>query len=1141
MRERLALASAALTALAVVAGAQTSPKLKRMKFPPQKGPYAQLTNNFRDYTNFNVETVRGMDFSADGNLYAINTHGSRLVRHVDVTPEPEGSWPTLNNPVSMDVWGDLVIVVGGSTHALVVHDRFTGQVLGFHELPNEPGDLVMDETAGIAYVASQAENVIVAIDLNDVDNIVEVERHDVPGEQPRFMFLDIHPVTSERVLVVAPMRSGNNTGPLPGPIGVEHSIEVATGEIVNLSGFASGGLPDEDLLVFPLVGGTVAPAAFSGREAGTLMLEHARNPLTGEYWALTVDLHNDLPGQRSESELRGIFASNNLAIFAPAALRASRDLPDRIIDLDDNDPAMGGAQYSAATSVSFPYALAFVPASNEVLAGWAGIASSTGDLVALLDPNGNRAADLQLPDGSIPRDLAVDPGTGTLLAVYCWGTNEILVYNISDLGATPLTLMLGVDPTPAEIKNGRAIFYDAGPSMNGRTTCASCHPNGAADGLAWKLSDLDDDQKDIMVTQSLLGIQDTPAYHWREERFLPDFNVAFPGLLGHSGPLDETPGGDLDDFVEFIFSLQPHANHTQHKRRILDDEQTPQVFRNGIAGSAVRGQDHFINIPSDGPFSCSDCHSLPNGSQGLSVPDAVPDIARTRNMGVSHLRQMNHKDQDIVFLTDPGLPNPIPLPRGGYGLLHSGEILDIFEFANAFPTLTQEQRSDVAAYMHQFDQGIAPSAHLGVHLDDTGTVSAEARIRNLLFQQVKRGWIDVVAFGSMLVGGMQRELRWQYFPGPGGSEGHFEANEAGVPNMNLAQFVAQAAAGDGNNLFLGLSRGDGRRWAMDPDGDGLRDEQELSIGTNPDNHDTDGDGFPDGYETRHGANPLLPNATVPDSSDPVVTFGYPRLDHTGATYAKFFIDADEPVTLEIDAQVPGGPVHTTLVQAPARRHTVVLQGLDPSNTDGIENTYSVDIRLTDLSGNDTSVPLSFTMLEACTNIEAVEVNDLHWVSTTPSGNTLAATAELLIEFERDAPFQAAAGGQIAMLQVMYRLQPDQPWQVAPNVSSPHLVNSFDVRTIEPDQTIIIEPYMCLPGPFLLAPAASNAGVTQVSFNFGGVPTTPMDNLEVRLSVQAVLTPSPEHTQASPVFERVSISSWKMPSTAEEFRGIDFQL
>ncbi|MDO8617899.1 MAG: calcium-binding protein [Candidatus Uhrbacteria bacterium] len=42
----------------------------------------------------------------------------------------------------------------------------------------------------------------------------------------------------------------------------------------------------------------------------------------------------------------------------------------------------------------------------------------------------------------------------------------------------------------------------------------------------------------------------------------------------------------------------------------------------------------------------------------------------------------------------------------------------------------------------------------------------------------------------------------------------------------------------------------------DSDQDGLTDEQELKLGTDPHNPDTDGDGYPDGEEVQKGYNPL---------------------------------------------------------------------------------------------------------------------------------------------------------------------------------------------------------------------------------------------------------------------------------------------
>jgi YD repeat-containing protein len=60
--------------------------------------------------------------------------------------------------------------------------------------------------------------------------------------------------------------------------------------------------------------------------------------------------------------------------------------------------------------------------------------------------------------------------------------------------------------------------------------------------------------------------------------------------------------------------------------------------------------------------------------------------------------------------------------------------------------------------------------------------------------------------------------------------------------------------------------------ALDSDGDGLTDEEELRLGTDPFNPDTDGDGFPDGLEVALGSNPLDANS-VPDIRPPGIVTG----------------------------------------------------------------------------------------------------------------------------------------------------------------------------------------------------------------------------------------------------------------------------
>jgi YD repeat-containing protein len=64
--------------------------------------------------------------------------------------------------------------------------------------------------------------------------------------------------------------------------------------------------------------------------------------------------------------------------------------------------------------------------------------------------------------------------------------------------------------------------------------------------------------------------------------------------------------------------------------------------------------------------------------------------------------------------------------------------------------------------------------------------------------------------------------------------------------------------------------------ALDSDGDGLTDEEERRLGTNPFNADTDGDGYPDGLEVALGSDPLDARS-IPDIRPPGLFVG-PTVD-----------------------------------------------------------------------------------------------------------------------------------------------------------------------------------------------------------------------------------------------------------------------
>ena len=103
-----------------------------------------------------------------------------------------------------------------------------------------------------------------------------------------------------------------------------------------------------------------------------------------------------------------------------------------------------------------------------------------------------------------------------------------------------------------------------------------------------------------------------------------------------------------------------------------------------------------------------------------------------------------------------------------------------------------------------------------------------------------------------------------------------EADSVLFSVVNTAQGVPGAAhspplsAEQSNNS----SRGSGATSALrlDSDGDGLTDEEEIRIGTDPFKADTDGDGYPDGLEVALGSNPLDPNS-IPDIRPPSILVG----------------------------------------------------------------------------------------------------------------------------------------------------------------------------------------------------------------------------------------------------------------------------
>lgn len=1053
--------------------------------------YTALTNNHRSFTNFNPEVVRGFVVVGD-DLFAINSYASSIVRHTNFAAASgvvsrAAQWRTLANPVSIAHFAGSLYVVGQGNHALARHSLVDGAMLDVLKLPSEPADIVIDRENGWAWVSCMGGDSVVQVSLSGPMAVIKrwSWADGLRLKRPRFLALDLGGSgAADNGVLVAPLVSGNNTlitnlmetspdTSSTNPPVVRDGRDVAV--------FPNGGLPDEDL--FSIQPTASVPVRAVVRGAGSLILAHGQNPTTGEYWLLNVEHHN--LAATSEPALRGVFASNRLT---RATLSATQIVgPSAITDLDDLDPTPTGVSYASDRSLSFPYALAFDGAT-----GRAAIAGATTPLVVLTDAAGARGQELKLQlgagfpakaSGLVPRTLRFQ---GSDLLVYCQQTSNLMVFDVS--GAAPswvATLMLGNDPTPGPIQLGRAIFYDATLSANGRTTCNTCHPGGGADGLAWQIEDAPVDHKGPMTTQPLFGIEDTFPYHWRGERALADFNVAFPGLLGHAQALNTAAGGQLDQFMEFLFSLSSPANPLQHLNRKLRDHDTFDQLQLDILpgapvanGDPIRGSQLFHDpaVRSDSNGHCAVCHMDPTGSNGDFNVELQSPIGTRSVFKVSHLdTQLALKHQPLVDVNVnwPASANSFKSNLLGSGTAHTGQILNVPTFVHHFfrPFLGSDlDVADIAAFVMMFDTGTAPAAHHAVRLNTSSPASALAEIQDMVDQAMPRtvteprgGGVGIVVIGKVPYGAGQVDMTWYFDPSltpPAFVPANAQpvAGGATLLPQPLAFFVNQPLA---DNFFLGTPPGNERRLGADFDNDGLDLFAEQQAGTDPWKPDHDNDGWTDGVEVANASSPTsaasVPgNAAVPDLL--VDTSGAnAELDFVNASQAKIHFHATEPVrwriTLHGLATHTGQPPVALPDVSSGRlsfdtRHTALVHGLVPSTFVGTSlttvNSYSGEVELVDAHGATRIVPLVFrtktspatSFFDTANNLPLATVGrralvpgDLAWERQMRRPGEFEGLVRIVVDKRIDAPDEPPSVGTIVVAQLLKLTAAG--WQIVP--------------------------------------------------------------------------------------------------------------
>jgi cytochrome c peroxidase len=156
-------------------------------------------------------------------------------------------------------------------------------------------------------------------------------------------------------------------------------------------------------------------------------------------------------------------------------------------------------------------------------------------------------------------------------------------------------IALGPPPRLTPQRRGQLLFHDATICYQQWLSCASCHPDGRADGLNWDL--LNDGEGNPKNTKSLLWAHRTPPAMWEGVR--SDAEEAVRSGIRHILFADR-PEGEAAAIDAYLESLRP--------------EPSPHLVEGRLSPAAQRGRTLF----NDDQIGCCRCHRPPLYSDGRS-------------------------------------------------------------------------------------------------------------------------------------------------------------------------------------------------------------------------------------------------------------------------------------------------------------------------------------------------------------------------------------------------------------------------------------------------------------------------------------------------------------------------------------------
>jgi hypothetical protein len=225
----------------------------------------------------------------------------------------------------------------------------------------------------------------------------------------------------------------------------------------------------------------------------------------------------------------------------------------------------------------------------------------------------------------------------------------------------------------------------------------------------------------------------------------------------------------------------------------------------------VAGRNTYLNEQYVTGLTCNTCHTLPTGHNSLIVPGAL--LQEPQPFKVPQLRNAYQKRGFVRSATAVSL--------SGFGFTHDGTDPDLFTFLSrpVFGTFAGDtvRKRNLEAFVNCLDTGVAPACGYARTVQAATAAAANADW-TLMESQAAAGNADFTLSG--LVNGARRS--WLYRP----TTNDYLVDNASASPVTRATLQGYVTAG-ATLTFMAVPPGSGSRMALDRDGDGIRDADEL--------------------------------------------------------------------------------------------------------------------------------------------------------------------------------------------------------------------------------------------------------------------------------------------------------------------------